>query len=90
VSLVEGPLAEGWAAGAPYDFILIDGAVDTVPPAVVEQAAEEGRIGLALLDRGVTRLAMGRVAGGAFGLSTFADAAVAILPGFEKPRNFIF
>jgi protein-L-isoaspartate(D-aspartate) O-methyltransferase len=90
VYLVEGPLAEGWAAGAPYDFILIDGAVDTVPPAVVEQAAEEGRIGLALLDRGVTRLAMGRVAGGAFGLSTFADAAVAILPGFEKPRNFIF
>ena len=90
VTLVEGPLAEGWAAGAPYDFILIDGAVDTVPPAIVDQTAEGGRIGLALLDRGVTRLAMGRVAGGAFGLSTFADAAVAILPGFEKPRNFIF
>ncbi len=45
---------------------------------------------LALLDQGVTRLAMGRVAGGAFGLATFADAAVAILPGFEKPRGFIF
>jgi protein-L-isoaspartate(D-aspartate) O-methyltransferase len=90
VTVVEGPLAEGWAAGAPYDFILIDGAVDYVPPAIVGQAADGGRIGLALLDRGVTRLAIGRVAGGAFGLSTVADAAVAILPGFEKPRTFVF
>ncbi len=90
VTMVEGPLAGGWAAGAPYDFILIDGAVEHVPPAIVAQAAEGARIGLALLDRGVTRLAMGRVIGGAFGLSTFADAAVAILPGFEQPRNFVF
>jgi protein-L-isoaspartate(D-aspartate) O-methyltransferase len=90
VELVEGPLEAGWAKGAPYDFILIDGAVEYVPPALVGQAAEGGRIGLALLDRGVTRLAMGRVAGGAFGLAAFADAAVAILPGFEQPRGFIF
>lgn len=90
VTLVEGPLADGWAAGAPYDFILIDGAVDYVPPAIVAQAAEGARIGVAMLDRGVTRLAMGRVVGGAFGLTAFADAAVAILPGFEQPRNFVF
>jgi protein-L-isoaspartate(D-aspartate) O-methyltransferase len=90
VTLVEGPLGEGWAPGAPYDFILIDGAVEYVPPAIVAQAAEGARIGVAMLDRGVTRLAMGRVAGGAFGLTAFADAAVAILPGFEQPRNFVF
>ena len=90
VNLVEGPLAEGWSGGAPYDFILIDGAVEYLPPAILDQAADGARIGLALLDRGVTRLAMGRVAGGAFGLTTFADAAVAILPGFAKPRNFVF
>jgi protein-L-isoaspartate(D-aspartate) O-methyltransferase len=90
VTLVEGPLAEGWPAGAPYDFILIDGAVEYLPQPIVDQAADGARIGLALLDRGVTRLAMGRVVAGAFGLSTFADAAVAILPGFEKPRGFTF
>ena len=90
VTLAEGPLAAGWAAGAPYDFILIDGAVEHLPQAIVDQAADGARIGLALLDRGVTRLAIGRVAGGAFGLSTFADAAVAILPGFERPRGFSF
>lgn len=90
VELVDGPLEAGWAKGAPYDFILIDGAVDFVPPALVEQTTEGGRIGLALLDRGVTRLAIGRVVGGAFGLAAFADAAVATLPGFEKPRGFVF
>jgi protein-L-isoaspartate(D-aspartate) O-methyltransferase len=90
VTLVEGPLGDGWAGGAPYDFILIDGAVETVPQAIIDQCADGGRIGLALLDRGVTRLAIGRVVAGAFGLSTFADAAVAILPGFERPRGFSF
>jgi protein-L-isoaspartate(D-aspartate) O-methyltransferase len=90
VTLVQGPLAQGWNAGAPYDFILIDGAVDVVPQPIVDQAADGGRIGLALLDRGVTRLAMGWVAGGAVGFVPFADAAVAILPGFEKPRGFTF
>lgn len=90
VTLVEGPLSEGWAAGAPYDFILIDGAVEYVPPAIVDQAADNGRIALALLDRGVTRLAIGRVIAGAFGVSVFADAETAILPGFESPRTFTF
>lgn len=90
VTLVEGPLAKGWSAGGPYDFILIDGAVEHLPQAIVDQAADGARIGLALLDRGVTRLAMGRVVAGAFGLTTFADAAVAILPGFERPRGFTF
>jgi protein-L-isoaspartate(D-aspartate) O-methyltransferase len=90
VTVVEGPLGEGWAAGAPYDFILIDGAVEYVPPAVIGQAADGARIGVAMLDRGVTRLAIGRVVGKAFGLTAFADAAVAILPGFEQPRNFVF
>jgi protein-L-isoaspartate(D-aspartate) O-methyltransferase len=90
VALVEGPLAEGWAAGGPYDYILIDGAVEYLPETIVAQAADNGRIALAQLDRGVTRLAIGRVVGGAFGLTTFADAAVAILPGFERPRSFTF
>ena len=87
---LEGPLAAGWAEGSPYDFLLIDGAVEYVPQAIVDQAADGGRIALALLDRGVTRLGIGRVVSGAFGLSTVSDAAVAILPGFEKPREFVF
>ena len=90
VTLIEGPATEGHAEGAPYDFILIDGAVEQVPPAIVGQAADGATIALALIEDGVTRLAIGRVVAGAFGATIFADAETAPLPGFEKPRGFSF
>jgi protein-L-isoaspartate(D-aspartate) O-methyltransferase len=88
--LVEGPLAGGWSAQAPYDLILIDGAVEIVPDALVAQLAEGGRLAAGLVENGVTRLAIGRRAGEGFGMVPFADAAAAILPGFAKPRAFTF
>ncbi len=90
VELVEGPLNQGWAAGAPYDVVLIDGAVEEVPQGIVDQVADGGRIALALLDRGVARLAVGRVVAGTFGAVTYADVDAAPLPGFEKPKVFSF
>lgn len=91
VEVVAGPLAEGHAAGAPYDLILIDGAVSFIPPALVDQLAPGGRLAAALIEGGVTRLALGRkTAGGAFGLQAFADNSAAHLPGFDKPRAFTF
>lgn len=44
VQLVEASPAAGHAAGAPYDLILIEGAVPAVPPAVQAQFAEGGRL----------------------------------------------
>lgn len=90
VELVEGPLCAGHAAGAPYDLVLIDGAVEAVPDAIVAQVAEGGVIAAAILDRGVTRLGIGRKVAGAFGLNIFTDAAAAVLPGFARPRAFSF
>lgn len=90
VTLVEGPLATGHAAGAPYDLVLIDGAVEQLPATIVEQVADGGRIATGLIEQGVTRLAVGRVVGGAVGFVTFADAAIAPLPGFSAPRGFSF
>ena len=90
VTLVEGPLTQGWAAAAPYDLILIDGAVEQIPPALVEQLAPQGRLAAAIVERGVTRLAVGRRAGGDFAMAAFADAAAPILPGFEPVAGFRF
>jgi protein-L-isoaspartate(D-aspartate) O-methyltransferase len=90
VEVVKGPLERGYAKRAPYDFVLIDGAVEHVPKAIIDQVAEGGEIALATIDDGVTRLAIGRVAGGAFGTIAFADAGAAALPGFSKPRGFSF
>jgi protein-L-isoaspartate(D-aspartate) O-methyltransferase len=90
VDLVEWPLDKGHEGGAPYDLILIDGAVEYVPDGIVAQLRDGGRLATGWIDQGVTRLALGRKAGEAFGLAAFADAAAAILPGFVRPRAFTF
>jgi protein-L-isoaspartate(D-aspartate) O-methyltransferase len=90
IDTITGDLADGWKKGAPYDLILLDGAVEEVPATLVKQLTADGRLGGAIADRGVTRLVVGRVAGDSFGLRTLVDADVDILPGFERPRAFIF
>jgi protein-L-isoaspartate(D-aspartate) O-methyltransferase len=90
VKVTEGPLEAGFAQGAPYDQILIDGAVETIPDAIVEQLADGGRLGAAIVDRGITRLLVGRKAGGAFGYLSIGDAGVPVLPGFNRPKAFTF
>jgi protein-L-isoaspartate(D-aspartate) O-methyltransferase len=90
IDVVEGPLEAGWKKGAPYDQILIDGAVESIPDAIVEQLANGGRLGAALVDRGITRLIVGRKAAGAFGYLSLSDAGVPVLPGFSRPRAFTF
>lgn len=90
VTLVQGPLAAGWAGRAPYAAILVDGAIESVPAALAAQLAEGGRMAAALAERGVTRIAAGRKSGGALALTDFADAAAVPLPGFATPRGFVF
>ena len=90
IDVVEGPLEDGWKRGAPFHLILIDGAVEHIPDAIIAQLTDHGRLGTALIDRGVCRLAVGRRAGDGFGLHTMADAGAAALPGFAKPRIFTF
>ena len=90
VEIVEGALADGLRKGAPYDILLIDGAVEVIPDTLVEQLGDGGRFGGAIVDQGITRLITGRKAGGGFGYLTIADAATPELPGFERPPAFVF
>jgi protein-L-isoaspartate(D-aspartate) O-methyltransferase len=90
VTVVEGPLEAGHEAGAPYDVLVIDGAVDHVPDALVAQLRAGARAVAGVLDRGVTRLASGRKTSGGFGLHDFADIDCVSLPGFARPSSFTF
>lgn len=90
IEVVDGPLEAGHKKGAPYDQILIDGAVEEIPQGIIDQLAEGGRLGTALTDRGITRLVVGRKAGIAFGYLSLADAGVPVLPGFARPKAFTF
>jgi len=90
VDVVEGPLEAGWEKGAPYELILVDGAIEHIPDAIVAQLTGHGRLGAALIDKGITRLVVGRRAGEGFGLHSMADSGAVALPGFSKPRTFTF
>jgi protein-L-isoaspartate(D-aspartate) O-methyltransferase len=90
VEFVEGPLNQGWAAAAPYDLIVVDGLIEQVPDAFVDQLADNGRLACAILDRGASRLGVGRKAGAGFGLDLFADCEAVPLPGFARPKSFVF
>lgn len=90
VTRASGPLAKGWAKSAPYDVILFDGAAEEIPTTIVNQLAEGGRLVSPIVQNGVTRLALGRKAGGGFGMQSFADAEAPILPGFAVAKGFSF
>ena len=90
VDVFEGPLEAGYVSAAPYDQILIDGAVDFIPQPIIDQLADGGRLGTAIVDRGITRLVIGRKAGGAFGYFSIGDAGVPALPGFSRTKEFTF
>ena len=90
VMLVEAPLVAGAPDRAPFDLLVIDGAVEQVPDTLIQQLKPGGRIAAGLVDRGVTRLATGTRTAGGFGLIDFADVECVILPGFERPRSFTF
>lgn len=86
----EGDLTAGLPESAPFDLILIDGAVEFIPEAIIAQLREGGRLGACLIERGVQRLVIGIRSGESFGMRSFADSAAGPLPGFERPRAFTF
>jgi len=90
VELVQGPLHAGWPDGAPFDLIIVDGAAEQLPDALIAQVKPGGRVLTGVIDRGVTRLAAGRRTEGGFGLIDFQDIECAELPGFRRLRTFTF
>lgn len=87
---VEGPLAAGAPDAAPFDRIIIEGAIETLPETLVAQLAEGGRLVAARREGAVTRLVEGVKTGGTIALRSFADMDVAPLPGFTAPAGFQF
>lgn len=91
VVTVQANPAKGNAKSAPYDAVLIDGAVDSFPDALSAQVAEGGRIACGLVERGVTRLMSGRKAGGVVGFVALADMEMTRAAGFTPEKaGFVF
>lgn len=88
--IVQGPLRDGHAAGAPYNVIFIGGSVEEVPETLRSQLAEGGRL-VAVEGHGhtgVARLFL-KTTGVVTGRRAF-NAAIKPLPGFERSHVFEF
>jgi protein-L-isoaspartate(D-aspartate) O-methyltransferase len=91
VEAVEGPLRGGHRARAPYDAILLAGAVAEMPTEIVGQLAEGGR--LLAVERpgpGIGRAVLTQRSGGALARRVIFDAAIPLLPGFSPGPTFLF
>ena len=91
VTLVTGPLTGFWPAGAPYDLILIDGAVTEVPAAVAAQLKSgTGRL-MAILGGGPSaRAVLGTATPGGVSVRAIFDCICPVLPAFAPAPAFAF
>ena len=90
VSVVTGDLAAGCSAKAPYDLIVVSGAVEMIPEALFAQLKEGGRL-VAVLGRGLSSGVHLYIREGGSHSDRFAfNASVQMLPGFAKSPEFQF
>jgi protein-L-isoaspartate(D-aspartate) O-methyltransferase len=90
VNVMEGPLAQGWPAAAPYDAIIFDGGVEWVPEAFFSQLAPAGRLVAVVIAGMVGKGMVFRSERGQASGRVLFDAMAAMLPGFKKAPTFVF
>lgn len=90
VSVVNGPLMEGWPAAAPYDVILLNGASEIVPDVLGTQLKPDGRLACIFGRPPSTKAMLFRLAEGRLVGRWIFDAAAPVLPGFVAPPAFVF
>lgn len=82
-------LAKG-LPGNGYSLILIDGAAGEVPSVLTDALAADGRIVTGLVDKNVTRLALGRKVAGAVSYITLADLGIPAIAELAAPKHWSF
>ena len=87
---VERTDSEPPAGNGRFDIVLVEGAVEEFPEWVAGRLAPGGRVGVALLDRGIARLSIGRGSRHGIGFNSIADAQVPPLPAFARKPQFTF
>jgi protein-L-isoaspartate(D-aspartate) O-methyltransferase len=91
VAVVEGPLASGYPRQAPYDVIVLGGAVEEIPAALYDQLAEGGRLVAVVAPPGEPgRAVLAIRTQGAISARAVFDAATHRLPGFAREPGFVF
>jgi protein-L-isoaspartate(D-aspartate) O-methyltransferase len=89
-SVVVGELTTGWVDKAPYDAIVLQGAVPEVPESLFDQLKDGGRLVAVVIEDGLGRATLWRRLGRSVDAWTAFDAAAPDLSGFERAPVFVF
>ena len=92
IKWISGKLEQGGPGSAPYDVVLIEGAVRQIPQAILDQMAEGGRLTTIVAGApgamGVAQIFVKE--GGVTSGRPLFDAGTPLLPGFTPPARFTF
>ena len=90
VTVMTGALVAGAPARAPFDAILLDGATQIVPKALIEQLGERGRLVCVLGQSPIAKATIFRRTFHHVTQQPLFDVVAPMLPGFAKPTEFAF
>jgi protein-L-isoaspartate(D-aspartate) O-methyltransferase len=87
---VDGGLRAGCPEHAPFNAILIEGAVDEVPAGILDQLADGGRLAAVVMRNGIGRATLYRRDGEHLSCRVLFDANTPLLKEFCNPPAFRF
>lgn len=90
VTVVQGPLPAGHAAQAPYDVIVVEGAIDDISPTLLEQLKDGGRLVAVVGEGNAGRATLWRKESGQISSLGVFNAAVRPLVEFRREPVFEF
>lgn len=90
VVLHEGELTEGAAEHGPYDAIVVEGGVEHLPEAILDQIKDGGRIACLFMEGPLGVVRIGYKIDGKMSWRFAFNASAPVIPGFEKHRAFTF
>jgi len=88
--IVDGPLTAGYASEGPYDVIVVNGAVDILPEAILRQLKDDGRLVVVEGQGGAGAAKLYQNSNGKVSARFGFNASAPMLPGFEKKAEFQF
>jgi protein-L-isoaspartate(D-aspartate) O-methyltransferase len=90
IVVATGPLTAGWAAAAPYDLILLNGATEIVPESLGRQLKPNGRLACIFGRTPTGKATIYRLVEGHLAGRPVFDASAPVLPGFVAAPAFVF
>lgn len=87
-AVFEGPLTDGAAKNGPYDLILLQGAVETLPDALLDQVKEGGRVVAIFAEGALGVVRLGRKIDGTMNWRMVFNATAPVLDGFSNEAAF--